>query len=96
LKSLSDDLAPAGIRINQLLCGYVLTERLGSYFQELGKKQSKRADQAMADITRNIPMKRFARPEEIAKSAAFLLSDDASYITGQSVVIDGGLVRTAL
>jgi 3-oxoacyl-[acyl-carrier protein] reductase len=41
-------------------------------------------------------MKRFAKPEEIAKVAAFLLSDDASYITGQSVVVDGGLIRTAL
>lgn len=96
LKSLSDDLAPAGIRVNQLLCGYVLTERLGSYFQELGKRQSKTADDTMADITRNIPMKRFAKPEEIGKVAAFLLSDDASYITGQSLVVDGGLIRTAL
>jgi 3-oxoacyl-[acyl-carrier protein] reductase len=96
LKSLSDDLAPSGIRVNQLLCGYVHTERLGSYFEDLGRRQGKSSDQAIADVTKNIPMKRFAKPEEIARVAAFLLSDDASYITGQSLAVDGGLIRTAL
>ena len=72
------------------------TERLDDHFKELALKQGKASEQAIADVTRNIPMKRFARPEEIGKFAAFLLSDDASYITGQSVVVDGGLIRTAL
>jgi len=43
-----------------------------------------------------ISMKRFARPEEIGKAAAFRVSDDASYITGHSIIGDGGLIRTAL
>ena len=47
-------------------------------------------EKIIKDIAENIPMKRLGTPEEIGKLAAFLASDDSSYITGQGIVIDGG------
>jgi len=96
LKSLSDEVAADGIRVNQLLCGFVYTERLASHFRDVARLRSITSDAAEAATKNSIPMKRFADPAEIGKTAAFLLSDDASYITGQSLVVDGGLIRTAL
>jgi len=95
LKTLSDDIAPKGIRVNQLLCGYAETERLKDHFSEISKMRN--IDQSnMLELTmQRIPIGRFANPTEIARAAVFLLSDDASYITGHSLAIDGGIIRTA-
>ena len=47
------------------------------------------------EIVTKIPMHRFATPDEIGSVVRFLVSDDASYITGQGIIVDGGLTRTA-
>lgn len=74
-KLAADELAPAGIRVNAVLPGFV---------DSLPEKESRRA---------RIPMGRYARAEEIAAAVAYLLSDQASYVTGQSLRVDGGLTR---
>ena len=74
-KSLSKEVAPKGIRVNLLVPGYVSTDMT----------KGKEVD------TSAIPAGRMATPEEIARIAMFLLSEDAAYITGQMLVADGGL-----
>jgi NAD(P)-dependent dehydrogenase (short-subunit alcohol dehydrogenase family) len=81
-KVLARDLAAAGIRVNAVAPGVVataMTERASGGDPEL-----------LARTIARIPMGRLARPQEIASAAAFLLSDEASYITGAELVVDGG------
>ena len=96
LKSLADSVASRGVRVNQVLCGYVATERLESHFTEMAKLKNVDKNDLKKAITKEIPLGRFANPMEIGGVVKFLVSQDASYITGQSIIVDGGLVRTAI
>lgn len=93
-KTLADELAPDGIRVNNTAPGLILTERT----EELGKQQSivqgKPIEEIMANSIRSIPLGRYGTPEEFANVVAFLASDSASYITGVTMQIDGGKVRS--
>lgn len=84
VKSLSNEVALHGITVNNILPGYTSTDRL----QTLIDKNPK-----VADVKDSIPMKRFGTPEEFAAAAAFLVSERASYITGQSLAVDGGWIK---
>ena len=94
-QSLAREFAPVGITINAICPGIIETEMwayndrvwgslLGNY--QLGE--------LMKEWVQNIPMKRAAQPEEVAGTAAFLASEDARYITGQSINVDGGLIMS--
>lgn len=79
-RTLAAELAPKGIRVNTVVPG-LLTEGM-----------AQRINRHLAEERRiHIPLARFGNPEEVAHAVLFLASDDASYITGQQLVVDGGL-----
>jgi len=84
-KTLSTHVADKGVTVNMVLPGIHDTERVAQLYSDL-------ADPAV--IAKDIPMKRLGQPHELAAVIAFLASTRASYITGQSVVVDGGMVRS--
>jgi len=81
-KVMALSLAPHGIRVNGIGPGTILTE--------LAKKAVLASDEARHTILSRTPMGRCGEPEEVASVAAFLASDDASYMTGQTMYVDGG------
>ena len=80
--------AGAGIRVNCVCPGWVDTGFNDPQFEH----DQMTADDITALIDRTVPMRRQGEPEEIAAAVAFLASADASYITGQTLVVDGGLL----
>jgi len=93
VKTLSVELAPEKIRVNTLVPGRIATDRL-KQLDEIGAKRagvSFEEQQARAAAT--IPMGRYGAPDDFGRAGAFLLSDAASYITGASLQVDGGLIK---
>ncbi len=94
VKSLSKDLAKYHIRVNNLIPGRINTERLKALDTIIAKKEGISLQEAQAATQSQISLGRYGTIEEFGKAGAFLLSDAASYITGSSLVIDGGLTKT--
>jgi len=93
-KSISNQYASSNIMVNNVLPGRILTDRI----LEIAEKKSKESGINQKDILnalgQDIPIKRIGRPEEFAPIVTFLCSDMASYITGNSINIDGGLIKS--
>lgn len=86
-KALARELADNGIRVNAIMPGYVMTPLV----ERMAVLSDQENPQSVIDgIASAIPLKRLANPEEIGELAAFLASNESSYITGQGIVIDGG------
>ncbi len=86
-RQLALEYAPAGIRVNAICPGFVDTPELRHYCEQQTDPEA-----AMAACNAAHPMGRVGRPEEIAAAAAFLASDESSFVTGASIVVDGGLL----
>ena len=84
MRDLAVELGPLGITINNVAPGAIATPINKSLLEDKPKLNA---------LLKNIPLGRLGTPEDVAGLVAFLASDDASYVTGSTFVIDGGLMR---
>ena len=87
------ELAPHGITVNGVLPGHTLTDRQRHLAGIIAERDGISEEQAIANRAAEVPMGRLGTPEEIAAAVAFLCSQPAAYITGTSLLVDGGLVK---
>ena len=96
-KTLSVELAPDNITVNNVCPGSILTDRLRQIYRINERVQQGESEKAvLAEMARGIPMGRVGAPEELGALVAFLASQQAAYITGTTIQVDGGLVRSLL
>ena len=79
---MSIELAPLGIRVNYLCPGFIDTRMIDPFT---------RNPQIQKHVVNHTPLRRFGTPEDVARAALFLASDDARFITGEGLAIDGGM-----
>ena len=89
-RSLARDYGPLGVRVNCVCPGWVRTPMADEEMQPLMQHFGEDLDAAYARVTADVPLRRPANAEEIASVCRFLISDEASIITGASIVADGG------
>ena len=92
-KSLSSELASDGVLINTIGPGRISTDRSASLDGARADALGVPVEEIRADFASRIPLGRYGTPEEFAKVAAFLASSANSYVTGQALLVDGGMVR---
>jgi 3-oxoacyl-[acyl-carrier protein] reductase len=96
VKTLSLELAPDKIRVNTLIPGRIATDRLRQLDELSARRAGINLDEQQARGAATIPLGRYGAPDDFGRVGAFLLSDAASYVTGASVQVDGGLIRGLL
>lgn len=92
LKTIARELGGEHILLNAIAPGYIDTGRLTEWNRSQGARMGIDAAQVQKAALAAVPLGRYGTPEELARLAAFLLSEDNTYVTGQQVVFDGGLV----
>ena len=95
-KTLANEYGAHGITVNNVCPGYTRTERLNELAATISARSGVPAQEVFAKWEREIPAGRLGTPEEFAAVVAFLASDRAAYVTGTSIAVDGGIVRSLL
>jgi len=96
-KTLSVELAPDNITVNNVCPGRILTDRFRHIYHIAERVQQGVSEEAaLKEVARDVPMGRIGKPEELGAFVAFLASQQAAYITGTTIQVDGGLVRSLL
>jgi 3-oxoacyl-[acyl-carrier protein] reductase len=95
-RTLANEVARYGITVNNMLPGYTRTERVEQLNAATAAREGITVDDVSRRIESQIPMRRLGEPHEFAALAAFLASEQAAYITGQSIAVDGGWIRSLL
>lgn len=95
-RTLANEIAPFGITVNNVMPGYTRTERLVHLARHNARTRGTSDSDAYAQWEHEIPMGRLGEPEELAALVAFLASQRAAYITGTSIPVDGGWIRSLL
>jgi 3-oxoacyl-[acyl-carrier protein] reductase len=93
-KTLANELAADNIRVNHLMPGRIATDRIIELDTIRGKASGASADDVRASYSKTIPLGRYGEPAEFANAAVFLFSDSARYITGATLQVDGGLIKS--
>jgi 3-oxoacyl-[acyl-carrier protein] reductase len=92
-KTLANELGPHGITVNNVLPGATSTERLTAIIRNKAKATGRPEDSVREEMMHEVPLRRFAKPQEIAYAVAFLCGPSGAYINGINLPVDGG--RTA-
>lgn len=94
VKTLADELAGDNIRVNNLIPGRIDTERVAQLDQGAAQRSGKSVEQVRAESIAKIPLKRLGTIDDFGKAAAYLLSPAAEYVTGATLRVDGGMMRS--
>ncbi|PYT77207.1 MAG: 3-oxoacyl-ACP reductase [Acidobacteria bacterium] len=95
-RTLANEYAADGITVNNVCPGYTRTARLDGLASTISARMGVKPEEVFAGWQREIPARRLGTPREFAAVVAFLASERASYVTGASLAVDGGLVRSLL
>jgi 3-oxoacyl-[acyl-carrier protein] reductase len=95
-KTMANQLGKDNITVNAVLMGYCLTNRLLHLAEVRHREQGITLEQYYQHAAADIPLRRFAEPKEIGETVAYLASERASYVTGVSLPIDGGMMRATM
>lgn len=93
-KSLALEYGSRGITSNGIMQGHILTDRQRQVAQDLSARTGKNLDEAMKQMLHDVPSGRYGTSEEVGHLVAFLASENAGYINGTMLAIDGGLIRS--
>lgn len=93
-KSLSNAVAKDNITVNSVMTGYFETERLTSLMENQAKKEALSFEEIRTKRIQSVPVQRLGDPKEYGFLVAFLVSEYASYLTGASIPLDGGIAKT--
>ncbi|QEY25856.1 (S)-acetoin forming diacetyl reductase [Neisseria zalophi] len=91
-QTLARDLAPEGITVTAYAPGIVKTPMMFDIAHQVGKNAGKDDEWGMESFAKDITLKRLSEPEDVANAVSFLAGEDSNYITGQTIVVDGGMV----
>ena len=92
-RTIANEAAPFGVTVNNVLPGFTRTERLVDLAQATSGRTGNTVESVYEGWQKEVPMARLGEPEELAALTAFLCSEKAAYITGQSIAVDGGGIK---
>jgi 3-oxoacyl-[acyl-carrier protein] reductase len=95
-KSLADEVGKDNILVNNVAPGFLLTDRMMDLFKTRARETDTDLDTVLQARASTIPLGRFGQPEELANLVTFLASEKNSYITGTTILVDGGVVRSVM
>ena len=93
-KTLSNQVGKYNITVNNVAPGYTLTARLYELAVTRAKQSGESHEHVLASMANDVPMKRLARPDEVASLVVYLASEQAGYITGSTIGVDGGIIKS--
>jgi 3-oxoacyl-[acyl-carrier protein] reductase len=93
-KTLATDVGSYGITVNTILTGYFDTERISGLNEKKARQLGVPKEEVRTEMELQVPVKRIGKPEEFGFLVAFLASDMAAYLTGSSIPLDGGLLKS--
>src|SRR5262249_2071377 len=95
-KTMANQVGPHNITVNAILTGHIMTDRQYAIANVRVKEQGITYEEYFAGQAAAIPLRRIGEPRELGEVVAFLASDSASYVTGGSLEVDGGLIRSTM